>query len=422
MFRFPYSHTQMRNPIPDKTRKDNAMKLCVFFPKSFFPVFFLLAFPCLSIQAQSFEWKAEAYGFFDNGEYTKIDPAYSQTLSGFRLSPEIGIAYKDFSLFTGAHLQTSFGSPRFLDQINFTGYFQYKNRNHHFLFGAFPKKGLLDNYTDFYIRDTFSYFRPNMAGLFYQLSGKNNFINLWLDWTGLQSASIRETFFVGLSGEQRYKWFFAAFNGYYYHYAQTVPASGDGCVHDNGQGQVGIGFDFSGYAPHLHRMRFQVAYMLGYECKRDGGQTPVSMPMGLILDLHAQYWRIGTRTLYYYGDKRFTVPTDFHSLTYWGNPFLESDSYLQSQWYVSLFKNNFVEAKAAFVFHLQGTRLGTQQVVQLSVNLNGSIYNKREMEKNGGERYRFNFLGADKQHADMDRFGREKKDKNRKSRKENEGD
>lgn len=382
----------------------------------------LLIFCPSRILSQSFEWKANAYGFFDNGEYRKIDDNYSQSMLGFRFSPEVGIRYKDFALFTGAHLQTNLGSPKFLDYAYFTGYFQYKTEHHNFLFGAFPREHLLDNYTNFYIRDTFLYFRPNLTGLFYQLSGDDNFINVWLDWSGCQSRTVREAFFAGLSGEQRFSWFFLSLLGYYYHYAGTEPISGDGCVHDNGQGQVGIGIDFSGYAPHLHKMRFQAAYMLGYECKRDGGQTPVSMPMGLVLDLHAQYWRIGTRTLYYYGDKRFTVPTDFHSLTYWGNPFLESNSYLQSQWYISLFKNSFIEAKAAFVFHLQGTRLGTQQVVQLSVNLNGSIYNKREIEKNGGDRYRFNFLGADKQHAAMDQFGWGKKDKNKKNRKQEKKD
>ncbi len=359
------------------------------------------------LHAQSFEWKADAGGFFDNGEYSKTDFGYSQTMYGFRFSPEVGIKYKDFSLFVGTHLLTSFGSPEYLDKAYFTGYFQYENEHHEFLFGAFPRKGLLENYTNFYIRDTFQYFRPNMTGLFYQYTGKNQFINLWMDWTGAQSATTRETFFVGLSGEQRFKWFFISLLGYYYHYSHTRPVSGDGFVHDNGQGQIGIGIDFSERAKHLHVMRLQAAFMLGYECKRDH-QTPVRTPMGLVVDLHAQYWRIGTRTLYYYGQERYTAPTDVWTNTYWGNPFLKSKSYLESQWYVEFFKNDFVEAKAAFVFHLQGTRLGTQQLVQLSVNLNGSIYGKKE-GKERGSRYRFNFIGADQQEKAIDSFRNKKK-------------
>ena len=359
------------------------------------------------LHAQSFEWKADAGGFFDNGEYSKTDFGYSQTMYGFRFSPEVGIKYKDFSLFVGTHLLTSFGSPEYLDKAYFTGYFQYENEHHEFLFGAFPRKGLLENYTNFYIRDTFQYFRPNMTGLFYQYTGKNQFINLWMDWTGAQSATTRETFFVGLSGEQRFKWFFISLLGYYYHYSHTRPVSGDGFVHDNGQGQIGIGIDFSERAKHLHVMRLQAAFMLGYECKRDH-QTPVRTPMGLVVDLHAQYWRIGTRTLYYYGQERYTAPTDVWTNTYWGNPFLKSKSYLESQWYVEFFKNDFVEAKAAFVFHLQGTRLGTQQLVQLSVNLNGSIYGKKK-GKERGSRYRFNFIGADQQEKAIDSFRNKKK-------------
>lgn len=354
-----------------------------------FALFLLLA-PART-DAQSFEWKAGAFGFFDNGEYSKMeDGAPSQTMFGMRFSPEVGLKYKDFGLFVGTHLLTSFGSPKYLDKVYFTGYFQYENPRHKFLFGAFPRQGLLDNYTNIYIRDSFQYFRPNMTGLFYQFTGRSQFVNLWLDWTGARSKTVREAFFVGLSGEQRIKWFFVSLLGYYYHYSHTKPVSGDGFVHDNGQGQVGIGFDFSGYARRLEKMRFSASFMLGYECKRDHA-TPVSMPMGLVLDLHAQYWRVGTRTLYYYGQERYTVPTDVWSNTYWGNPMLRARSYLQSEWYVEFFKNDFVEARAAFVFHLQGSRLGTQQMVRLYVNLDGSIYSKRDPEAEHG-RYRFNFL------------------------------
>lgn len=354
--------------------------------------------------AQSFEWKADATGFFDNGEYANIDNSYSKTMYGFRFSPEIGIRYKDFSLFAGSHFQTSFGSKNYLDKISFTGYFQYQNEHHHFLFGAFPCDNLLENYTNFFIRDTFRYYRPNMTGLYYRLSGKNNFFKIYLDWTGLQSATERETFFVGLSGEQRCKWFFAAITGYYYHYAKTRPNSGDGVVHDNGLGQAGIGIDFSERARRLHVLRFSANFMMGYECKRDKGITPSKMPMGLVLDLHAQYWRFGTRTLYYYGQKRFTVPTDNYALTYWGNPFLNANSYLESKWYVYFFKNNFVDGSAAAVFHLRGNKFGSQYLVQLNVHLNGSIRSRKEAEAQGQSRYRFNFIGAENQEKALDDF------------------
>ena len=368
--------------------------------------FCLLPF-CLPVQAQSFEWKADAKGFFDNGEYGNIDHALSQTMYGFRFSPQVGLAYRDFSLFVGTHLQTSFGSPKYLDKVSFIGYFQYKNNRHLFRFGAFPREELLPNYTNFFIRDTFNYFRPNMTGLFYQLSGKNNFLNLWLDWTGAQSSVTREAFFAGLSAEQRYKWFFAQVLGYYYHYANTRPHSGDEVVHDNGLGQVGVGIDFSQYAKRLYAARLSVNFMVGYECKRDH-VTPSKMPLGMVADLHLRYWRFGTRTLYYYGQERFTVPTDNYALTYWGNPLLRSKSYLQSQWYCVLFENNFVSAEAAAVFHVQGGRFGSQYLVRLNLNLNGSVYGKKEGEERGG-RYRFNFIGAETQERALDDFFKKNK-------------
>ena len=375
----------------------------------------LIILGCHTASAQSFEWKANAYGFFDNSEYGSIPGIRSQTMSGFRISPEVGFRYKDISLFAGVHLQTEFGSPKFLDYTYFTGYFQYKTPHHHFLFGAFPREHLLDNYSDFFIRDTFSYYRPNITGLFYKLSGENNFISLWIDWVGSQSPVTREMFFAGLSGEQRWNWFFLSLNGYYFHYANTRPTSGDGVVHDNGQGQVGVGIDFSHRAQHLHKMRLGAYFMMGYECKRDH-TTPVKMPMGLVVDLHAQYWRIGTRTLYYYGQERFTVPTDYPPLTYWGTPLLRAKSYLESQWYISLFKNSIVEAKAAFVFHLQGAKFGCQQMVSLSVNLNGAVNGKKTMEDESIDRYSFNFLPADSSLKDEYGWGKKYEERRATSR------
>ena len=361
---------------------------------------------CAPVQAQRFEWRADAKGFFDNGEYANIDNSLSKTMYGFRFSPQVGLSYKDFSLFVGTHLQTSFGSPKYLDKVSFIGYFQYKTEHHLFRFGAFEREEVLPNYTNFFIRDTFQYFRPNMTGLFYKLSGKNNFISLWLDWTGAQSAVTREAFFAGLSGEQRYKWFFAQILVYYYHYANTKPRSGDEVVHDNGLGQAGIGIDFSQYAKRLYAARFSANFMMGYECKRDH-ITPVKMPVGLVLDLHLRYWRFGTRTLYYYGQERFTVPTDNYSLTYWGNPLLRAKSYLQSQWYCVLFENDFVNAYAAAVFHVQDNKFGSQYVLRLNVNLNGSIYGKKEGQERGS-RYRFNFIGAERQDRELDDFIKKK--------------
>lgn len=381
---------------------------CKFF-NTFLAVYCVVS-ACMPVHAQSFEWKADAGGFFDNGEYVDIDNSLSKTMYGFRFSPQVGLSYKDFSLFVGTHLQTSFGSPKYLDKVSFIGYFQYENDHHLFRFGAFPREELMPNYTNFFIRDTFNYFRPNMTGLFYRLSGKNNFLSLWLDWTGAQSPVTREAFFVGLSGEQRYKWFFAQMLGYYYHYANTRPRSGDGVVHDNGLGQLGIGIDFSQRAKRLYAARLSANFMMGYECKRDGGITPARIPLGLVLDMHVRYWRFGTRTLYYYGQKRFMVPTDNYSLTYWGNPLLRSHSYLESKWYCILFENDFVSAEAAAVFHLQGCKFGSQYLVRLNVNLNGSVYGRKEGEERGS-RYRFNFIGAENQDRSLDDFIKKEKRK-----------
>ena len=238
--------------------------------------------------------------------------------------------------------------------------------------GAFPRMGLLDNYSNLFFRDSICYRRPNLNGIFYQISGQNNFINLWLDWTGWQSATERETFFIGLSGEQRVRLFRFELTGYYFHYANTYPRSGDECVHDNMQAQITAGIDL--YDGLLRRKRasdmltLKAGLMAGYERKRDG-TTPKKTPLGFVADLKAQLGPVGTHTIYYCGDRRQTVVTDNHPATYWGNPLLQTNSYLQSLWYYELFNRQHVQARIGWTFHLVGSELYSQQSLQLSVRL-----------------------------------------------------
>ena len=329
-------------------------------------------------KAVNFVYDARAYTYFDNLEFGSNCPyTQSQTMAGIRLSPEIGIVWGPFKLSVGAHAQKRFGTKRFIDDFDFTAYFRYREQrgrvHHDFLMGAFPRGGLIDEYHNLYFRDSINYRRPNLNGIYYNIRGRHNYLSLWLDWTGWQSSTERETFFVGLSGMQRAgRWFVAELMGYYFHYANTTPRSGDGCVHDNAQAQLTAGIDI---CPGLitsrradDRLLLKAGLMFGYERKRDD-VTPAKTPLGLIAELNAQIWHVGTHTIYYYGQPRQTVETDVHTATYWGNPLLQSKSYLQSLIYYQLFNRQHVSARIGWTFHLVGTKLYHQQSLHLNVNL-----------------------------------------------------
>lgn len=324
----------------------------------------------------SFEWNANAYTFFDNSEFQGCKYGNSQTLSAVRLSPEFGIGWADkYKLMAGIHVQKDFGSKEIIDHADIIAYFDYfqqhKRVSQHFVMGAFPRDGLLDNYSDYFIQDSIRYFRPNMTGFFYQVEGRVGFVNVWLDWTGLQSKTMRETFFIGVSGEARYKAFAGGGEFYMFHYANTLPASGDECVHDNMLGHFWAGIDMHYWQwRFVNRLRLTAGLLAGVERKRDDGLTPVKTPLGLQVCLDANIWRFGVYALYYYGDKRFTVPTDDHAATYWGDPLLQSGNCLNALVYYDLFRWDGIKGKIGYRFHVVDGKLYHQQLLTLSVNLN----------------------------------------------------
>ena len=328
------------------------------------------------VKPLTFEWNANAFTFFDNTEYQGCPYEVSGTVSGIRLSPEFGIGWGGkYKLMAGLHAQKDFGSREFIDHLDFIAYFDYYQQhrrvNQHFVMGAFTRHELLGNYSDFFFDNHYTYFRPNMTGMFYQVGGRVGFVNVWLDWTGLQSKSERESFYVGVSGEAHAKAFVGGGEFYMFHYANTDPPSGDECVHDNIQGHLwaGIDMDYWGWK-HVNRLRLTAGLMVGVERKRDDGLTPAKSPLGLVLNLDANIWRFGLNALYYYGDRRFTVDTDDYAATYWGTHMLQSGNYLQAHIYYDLFRWDAIQGRIGYQFHVVEGKLYHQQLLTLSVNLN----------------------------------------------------
>ncbi len=324
----------------------------------------------------SFEWNANAFTFFDNGEYQGCPYAVSGTYSGIRLSPEFGIGWGGkYKLMAGVHVQKDFGSREIIDYLDVIAYFDYRQQHkrisQHFMMGAFPREGMLSNYTNFFFRTWYRYYRHNMTGMFYQLDGKVGFVNVWLDWTGLQSKTERETFYVGVSGEARAKAFVGGGEFYMFHYANTDPPSGDKCVHDNILGNFWVGIDLHYWRwKHVNKMRFTAGVMTGVERKRDDGLTPSKSPVGLFVSFDINVWRFGARAIYYYGEKRYTVETDDFGATYWGSRMLQSGNYLLGHVYYDLFKWDGIKGQLGYKFHVVDGKLYHQQVLTLAVNLN----------------------------------------------------
>ena len=319
---------------------------------------------------QELTWKLGYNYFFDNEEYSGSTYSLDQTMHGMNLMPELGLRLDDRqTVYAGVNLLKIGGSPRFTDGEDFMAYYQYKTPKVMIRAGSFPKEDMLDNYSTFLFKDSIRYFRPIMHGIFVKVGNDNNdFFNVWLDWTGYGSESIRESFFVGASGLKKKNMFFAEMQSYLYHYANTTPSTESFSVSEQFQANLSLGM-FHSNKTGLDTLLFSVGGLFGLERVR-GLNKSFDKPIGLTMRLNAEYNGLGTDNIAYFGDKRMSFYNNHGDNLYWGTPFLQGSSYIRSRWYIKLIRSARVNAEIGLNLHFTEKQVLFQQAITLSININ----------------------------------------------------
>jgi hypothetical protein len=138
-------------------------------------------------------------GIGDNREYFN-DLGYPQTILGARGAFEIGVKFDNHRLRGGFSQLLEFGSDIDAQKPKLTLYYQFKNEQSEFLFGAFPRRDKID-FPLAILTDTLLYFRPNIEGMFGELHWEWGYQNGFIDWISRQTDVNREIFTTGSSGE-----------------------------------------------------------------------------------------------------------------------------------------------------------------------------------------------------------------------------
>lgn len=333
----------------------------------------------LSIQisafAQSFEWKAGMNYFFDNTEFLESTLTRDQTMTGVHFSPEVGLS-KDsvHAFFVGADLLKISGSHNFLDIVRPIAYYQHKTSKSVLYAGVFPRAELLNNYSDFFFQDSIAYFQPTLSGIFWQLKNSSSFFNIWLDWNSHQTAVNRETFFVGVSALKQHKCLFAEFQSYMFHFANTRPNNENYNLTDNILGQLSVGVNFAN-RQGLDTLLFSAGVLAGMERDRyidNGTHTPI----GLVLRGNAEYKCFGIQNSFYWGDPRMVFYNKQGTRLYSNNPFLRSNYYLESKWYMDVIQSQSFNGKVVIKLHFSEGKLFSEQVFTLKASLESLIGKK----------------------------------------------
>ncbi len=331
-------------------------------------VVFLIMVLCsiLSIQAQEVRWKLGFEYFFDNLEYKKSSFTDAQTMHGIWLQPLGGITWDTaHTLYGGLNLLKIPGTEEVVDKAELVLYYQYETDHVLFRAGSFSSNEVLHNYSDFFYSDSVSNFMPLMQGLFWQIGGEQNFLNLWLDWTGYATPETRESFFLGSSGKVTKGIFFADFQSYLFHYANTLTAIPQYGVSEHMQlmASAGIAYESENRLKGL----LSVGILAGKE--RDRKADISYTPMGFVARADAEFWGIGTKNTFYRGDKRMRLYPEYGTELYWGNPFLQGNTYLQIKWYVNVMETERVSARLNCNLHFSEGNLLFEQALNVSLSI-----------------------------------------------------
>ncbi len=162
-------------------------------------IFVLITFVALAGNSQNFEYQVLFEGIGDNREYFN-DSGYPQTILGARGAFETGVKFDNHRLRGGLSFLQEFGSDIDSQKPKLTLYYQFKNENNEFVFGAFPRRDKI-NFPLAMLTDTLLYYRPNIEGMFGEVKWDWGKQNAFVDWISRQTETNREIFTAGTSGE-----------------------------------------------------------------------------------------------------------------------------------------------------------------------------------------------------------------------------
>ena len=336
---------------------------------------------CLSFTnlfSQKFLWKAEVKSFFDNCEFDASKVTSSQTMGGTRFVPEVGIFMEDYhKIFVGIDAMHEFGSIKAIDYYDPIVYYHFLSENFRFYTGAFPRRLILERYPRMFFADSIKNYRPNVNGIFWEYHSAKNFFNIWMDWTGRQSYTERETFFLGWQGRYKTDIFYLQQFGYLFHFAGFMYPDKNDNVHDNALVLTSLGVDFSSKT-NFDELDLNVGLSYGFDKERKIDK--LYQPFGLLSELRVEYKGLGIFNSLYVGQGQQNFYSDHQNNLYWGDPFYRNDFYNRTDLYIYFFKNESVKLKMIYSLHFTEQKMFHQQAFYASVVF--CNFNNKEQKKN----------------------------------------
>ena len=185
----------------------------------------------VSLSAQEFLWSVGVDMMFDDREYGKSKYNWPQTIFGGYINPLVGIGWRGNSIQAGVSAMRNFGAPTKDMDVNFVFFYNYRDHRFNVSAGIIPRRQVIGGSEAFFC-DSIKFFDNTIDGLLLQfIPDEKNYIEIFCDWDGHQTATTRERFIIYTSG--RYyplSWLYGEYELMMHHHAGT---SVDGGVVDN---------------------------------------------------------------------------------------------------------------------------------------------------------------------------------------------
>ncbi|HOO98382.1 MAG TPA: hypothetical protein PLV06_13010 [Bacteroidales bacterium] len=332
-----------------------------------FLIFLLLTFRGFT---QELTWNSRFFSFFDNVEFGGSSVKIPQTMAGVRFSPELGIVWDSVHRFSaGMSMIHEFGSPAFSDYLYPSAWYEYNREPVKFAMGAFPRAFALEKYPRMFFSDSVSYYRPNINGMFFQWGAERDYLNIWLDWTGRQSESVRETFMAGVSGRYTAGIFYMSHFSYMLHFASFKDPIVEEALHDNLLLLTSAGADLGGRTI-FDRLEGSAGWVLALERARADNTGWIVMH-GLQVDVCAEYRFAGIMNSFYTGKGTMYFYNDHGNELYPGDPVYRAKVSNRTDLYVRFFRKQDIKLELTWSVFLLERRLYNEQMLKLWIDIGG---------------------------------------------------
>ena len=301
--------------------------------------------------SQEFLYKAGLHTFFDNNEFDGCPVGDSQTMAGVRAAPQIGLGWDEkHRVFIGVDAMHEFGSDKEAVYWDPIAYYEFDGEPFRFYMGAFPRKLALNKYPLFFFQDSIRNYRPTMTGIFWEYSSKRgNYMNAWLDWTSRQTYTVRETFFVGLSGRYNWKVLYGQNFSYMHHFAGVMDPEKHTPVYDEVRMLTSVGIDLSSKTP-FDELDINAGWAVGIDRNRGDDDGWHASP-GFLSQARIEYRGLGIFNTYYRGNAQGKFYDSFGTQLYWGDRLYRATSYNRLDSYIYFVKTDVVKLKLIYSLH-----------------------------------------------------------------------